>query len=166
MNACRTCSHRQRSAIDAALLQGESTRALAEQYGIPEATLRSHRDRHVRPRRAAPSATRKKARQSIEELDASIAALVKARDEGEQNPVLLPALAKEIRESLRVRRLWEAEDAARKAEAEARLGARALDQPGVAEMLDRLIGACSPSSRVEVIAGIQTERDATDQDPG
>ena len=163
MNACRTCSHPQKEAIDAALRHGESTRAVADQYGLPESTLRQHRDRHVngrKPGRVAGKAPAK--RPSAKELDANIAALVRARDE-DSGP-MLPSIAKEIRESLRVRRLWEAEDAQRAAEEAARLGARALDQPGVAAMLDRLLSGLTDSARSEVIEWLQRERDATDPD--
>ena len=50
------------------------------------------------------------------------------------------------------------------AEEAARLGARALDQPGVAGMLDRLLSSLTGGAKSEVIEWLQRERDATDPD--
>jgi hypothetical protein len=44
---CTVCSHRERDAIDRALIDGEPNQRIATAHGLTESAIRRHRDRHL-----------------------------------------------------------------------------------------------------------------------
>lgn len=44
---CSICVHKKRRAIDDAIIAGEALRRIASRYGVSDASLRRHRDRHI-----------------------------------------------------------------------------------------------------------------------
>lgn len=157
---CRTCAHAQRAEIDAALLAGEKVGGLAARHGLPRQTLQEHHRRgHCKAKQSAtPETAAGRARWLVDQLQAL---LKKAIDEDRGD---VPDLSREYRQILSQSRIWDREDAAERAAAAAAAPSRALDQPGVADMLQRLLASLSDAAAHEVVEWIQGERNATDPD--
>ena len=164
MTRCRTCKHPTRAEIEAALSGGEPSSSVAARYGLPRQTLEEHRKRHLDGQTSPDS--QDAAPQPSETLDGAryTCAILRAQLSASLSPAARARVAKEYRAALQTLRLWEDLEHQRAREEEAAAAGRALDLPGVASLLDKMLASLSEAAREEVIEWIQKERNATDPD--
>ena len=152
---CRTCNHPERGQIDAEIRAGSSTRSISAMYGIPESTIREHKNRHIaNSQQVAPRTSLERQRWLCRLLEAQISQ--------QMRPGERAVVSREYRAAILA--LQRAEAEADALAAEASRPKRPLDLPGVPELLDRLLSSLSESARDEVVNWIQHERSATDLD--
>lgn len=78
MPKCKACIHPNRDAIDVCLLQGDSVRNVAAQFGLSSTCVQNHKTHHIHPKVAEVIAQKEErlAVKTAEQLDATLTHLL------------------------------------------------------------------------------------------